>query len=153
MENIIWGVLLTLVAGLLVWLGVRHREKARQQYEADSRRCTAATTMTIESLEASEEEWWRENDDGSREPVRSTVYAPAFVYTVDGHTYRYASRRAASTYSVGQQVPGYYDPADPSCITENKPRRPILGGVGYFLCAAFLLVFAVMTFAGEVYFF
>lgn len=37
MENIIWGVLLTLVAGLLVWLGVRHRKKARQQYEADSR--------------------------------------------------------------------------------------------------------------------
>ena len=29
MENIIWGVLLTLVAGLLVWLGVRHRKKAR----------------------------------------------------------------------------------------------------------------------------
>lgn len=38
MENIIWGVLLTLEAGLLVWLGVRHRKKARQQYEADSRR-------------------------------------------------------------------------------------------------------------------
>lgn len=37
MENIIWGVLLTLGAGLLVWLGVRHRKKA-QQYEADSRR-------------------------------------------------------------------------------------------------------------------
>lgn len=55
MENIIWGVLLTLVAGLLVWLGVRHRKKARQQYEADSRRCTAVTAMTIESLEASEE--------------------------------------------------------------------------------------------------
>ena len=29
MENIIWGVLLTLGAGLLVWLGVRHRKKAR----------------------------------------------------------------------------------------------------------------------------
>lgn len=38
MENIIWGVLLTLGAGLLVWLGVRYRKKARQQYEADSRR-------------------------------------------------------------------------------------------------------------------
>lgn len=43
MENIIWGVLLTLGAGLVAWLGIRHR-KARQQYEADSRRYTAVTT-------------------------------------------------------------------------------------------------------------
>ena len=84
MENIIWGVLLTLGAGLVAWLGIRHRRKARQQYEADSRRYTAVTTMTIESLEASEEEWWR-------------------------------------------------------------------AALAIFLCAAFLLVFAVMTFAGEVY--
>lgn len=56
MENIIWGVLLTLGAGLVAWLGIRHRRKARQQYEADSRRYTAVTTMTIEHLEASEEE-------------------------------------------------------------------------------------------------
>ena len=55
-ENIIWGVLLTLGAGLVAWLGIRHRRKARQQYEADSRRYTAVTTMTIEHLEASEEE-------------------------------------------------------------------------------------------------
>lgn len=50
-------------------------------------------------------------------------------------------------------IPARVPRAGDFCITENKPRRPILGGVGYFLCAAFLLVFAVMTFAGEVYFF
>lgn len=152
MENIFWGVLLALVAVLLAWLGVRHRKAARRKYEADSQRYTAATTMTIESLEKLEEDWWREGDDGNQQLVHSIVYAPTFVYTVDGNTYRYVSRQAASNYSVGQCVPGYYDPADPSRITENKPRRPVLGGGLYFFCAAFLLFFAVALIAGELYY-
>lgn len=62
--------------------------------------------MTIERLDPSEVEWWQEDADGNREMYRSTVYAPTFVYTVDGTTYRYSSSQATSTYSVGQQVHG-----------------------------------------------
>ena len=82
---------------------------------------------------------------------RSTVHAPTFVYTVDGTTYRYSSSQATSTYSVGQQVMGYYDPSNPAHITENKPRRPVLGGVGYFICAAVLLVLGAISIVEEFY--
>ena len=53
---------------------------------------------------------------------------------------------------MGRQVTGYYDPADPSCITENRPRKPILGGFFFFAFAAFLLFFAYWSFTGELYF-
>ena len=43
---------------------------------------------------------------------------------------------------------GYYDPTRPDCITENKPRKPVLGGMCFFMFAAFLLWFGIMSFAG-----
>ena len=33
-------------------------------------------------------------------------------------------------------------------ITENKPRKPVLGGMCFFMFAAFLLWFGIMSFAG-----
>lgn len=153
MENIIWGVLLTLAGVLVAWLGVRRRKNARKQYESDAQVYTASTTMTVVEVEESEFEEWRELDDGRRELERTTVYAPTYEYTVDGKTYRHRSSRYSSGVSVGQRVMGYYDPADPSHITDTKPRKPVLGGFGFFACAVFLLAFAVVTFAGMVEFY
>ena len=48
---------------------------------------------------------------------------------------------------------GYYDPSNPAHITENKPRRPVLGGVGYFICAAVLLVLGAISIVEEFYMF
>lgn len=151
MENIILGLILTLSAVLVAWLGVRRRKKLQKSYAVDVLRYTASTPMTIVDLEESVLETWEERDDGSRELRQTKVYAPTYEYTVNGKTYQYASRQSSSGLFVGKRVTGYYDPADPSCITENKPRKPVLGGFGYFACAVFLLVFAVMAFAGEVY--
>ena len=53
---------------------------------------------------------------------------------------------------LGRQVVGYYDPAKPECITENRPRKPAFGGAYCFLWAAFLLFFGIMTFTGQVSF-
>lgn len=49
---------------------------------------------------------------------------------------------------LGRQVVGYYDPTRPDRITENKPRKPVLGGMCFFMFAAFLLWFGIMSFAG-----
>ena len=43
---------------------------------------------------------------------------------------------------------GYYDPTDPSRITEYKPRRPIFGGFFFFFGAALLLLIAILIFTG-----
>lgn len=153
MESIALGFLLTLAAALLAWLGVRHRKKARKDYEVNSRIYTAATTMTVIKLDESEFEWWDDREDGSRELRRDTVFTPTYSYTVDGKTYQYRSDRSDSTSSLGRQVTGYYDPSDPSRITEVKPKKPILGGGGYFACAIFLLFFAVMCFIDNFCFF
>ena len=103
--------------------------------------------MTVVELDERMMETWRDMDDGSRVTEWSTVYAPTYEYTVDGKTYRHRSRQYVSDVSMGQRVTGYYDPADPTRITDSKPRKPILGGFAYFACAIFLLVFSVMTFA------
>ena len=74
---------------------------------------------------------------------------PTYEYTVSGKTYRYASRQTVSgKRELGRQVVGYYDPTRPDCITENKPRKPVLGGMCFFMFAAFLLWFGIMSFAG-----
>ena len=68
---------------------------------------------------------------------------------MNGKTYRYASRQTVSgKRELGRQVVGYYDPTRPDRITENKPQKPVLGGMCFFMFAAFLLWFGIMSFAG-----
>lgn len=152
MGNIMWGIVFLLAGVVLVWLGIRQRKRAQRDYEDDVRRYTASTVMTVVHLDESVLETWEDRDDGGRELRRETVYQPTYEYTVDGKTYRYASRQCVSSRDMGRQVTGYYDPADPSCITENRPRKPILGGFFFFAFAAFLLFFAYWSFTGELYF-
>ena len=149
MGNIMWGIVFLLAGVVLVWLGIRQRKRAQRDYEDDVRRYTASTVMTVVHLDESVLETWEDRDDGGRELRRETVYQPTYEYTVDGKTYRYASRQCVSRRDMGRQVTGYYDPADPSCITENRPRKPILGGFFFFAFAAFLLFFAYWSFTGE----
>ena len=151
MGNIMWGIVFLLAGVVLVWLGIRQWKRAQRDYEDDVRRYTASTVMTVVHLDESVLETWEDRDDGGRELRRETVYQPTYEYTVDGKTYRYASRQCVSSRDMGRQVTGYYDPADPSCITENRPRKPILGGFFFFAFAAFLLFFAYWSFTGELY--
>lgn len=151
MENTIWGTIFALAAVLLVWLGIRRRKAAHRDYEDDLQRYTASTMMKVVQLDESILETWEERDNGSRELCRQTVYLPTYEYTVDGRLYQYRSRQSFSgKWALGRQVAGYYDPSNPSVITENKPRRPIFGGFAFFAGAAFMLFFAIGTFAGIV---
>lgn len=145
MEELLWPILMLLAAALLLYLGIRSRKSAYQGYQDDLQRYTATTTMTITNVEKRITERWEDRDDGSREIVYDTDYLPTYEYTVDGKTYQYLSRQ--STYgpkAVGKQVPGYYDPKNPESITENKPQKPVLGGVLFFLMAAILAVFGLV---------
>lgn len=145
MEELLWPILMLLAAALLLYLGIRSRKNAYQGYQDDLLRYTATTTMTITNVEKRITERWEDRDDGSREIVYDTDYLPTYEYTVDGKTYQYLSRQ--STYgpkAVGKQVPGYYDPKNPESITENKPQKPVLGGVLFFLMAAILAVFGLV---------
>ena len=154
MENILWGTVLILAAALMAWLGVRQRRSAQEDFARDAQRYTASTVMKVARLEESTRETWEDRDDGTRELRQETVYLPTYEYTVDGRTYQYQSRRALSgKWALGRQVPGYYDPADPSAVTENKPGKPVLGGLFFFAGAVFLLLFALMAFTGQVLFF
>ncbi|MCI6383828.1 MAG: DUF3592 domain-containing protein [Subdoligranulum variabile] len=113
------------------------------------RRYTGTTMMKVVWVEESVDERWEQQEDGSEQLRRETVYLPTYEYTVNGRTYRYASRQTLSSKrELGRQVVGYYDPNRPDRITENKPRKPVFGGTGFFLFAAFLLWFGIMSFAG-----
>ncbi len=139
MEELLWPIVLLLLAALLIYLGIRSRKNAYLSYQDDLQRYTATTPMTIASVEKRVTERWEDRDDGSREIVYDTDYLPTYEYTVDGKTYHYSSRQ--STYgpkAVGKQVTGYYDPKNPESITENKPQKPILGGFLFFLLAVIL---------------
>ena len=63
-----------------------------------------------------------------------------------------SSRRTAANSCAGRQSifqpMSYYDPTRPDRITENKPRKPVLGGMCFFMFAVFLLWFGIMSFAG-----
>lgn len=145
MEELLWPIMMLLAAALLLYLGIRSRKSAYQGYQDDLLRYTATTTMTITNVEKRITERWEDRDDGSREIVYDTDYLPTYEYTVDGKTYQYLSRQ--STYgpkAVGKQVPGYYDPKNPESITENKPQKPVFGGVLFFLMAAILAVFGLV---------
>ena len=142
---------LLLGAILLFWLGTRHRKKVYAEYEDDSQKYTATTTMTLIKQTKSETQRWEDKGDGNQELVTDICYLPTYEYTVNGRTYRYSSRQSLSgKRDLGRQVVGYYDPAKPERITENRPRRSVLGGIGFFVFAAFLLWFGIMTFTGQV---
>ena len=149
MEYIIWGTVFTIAAVVLVWLGVRRRQSVKKGYERDVKKYTASTMMKVVWIEESVNERWEQQEDGSEQLRRETVYLPTYEYTVNGKTYRYASRQTVSgKRELGRQVVGYYDPTRPDRITENKPRKPVLGGMCFFMFAAFLLWFGIMSFAG-----
>ena len=145
MEELLWPIMMLLAAALLLYLGIRSRKNAYQGYQDDLQRYTATTTMTITNVEKRITERWEDRDDGSREIVYDTDYLPTYEYTVDGKPYRYQSRQSTfGPKAVGKQVPGYYDPKNPESITENKPQKPVLGGVLFFLMAAILAVFGLV---------
>ena len=148
-RNITAGIGFILGAVSVAWLGVRQRKGARQEYEDTVRRYTGTTMMKVVWIEESVNERWEQQEDGSEQLRRETVYLPTYEYTVNGKTYRYASRQTVSgKRELGRQVVGYYDPTRPDRITENKPRKPVLGGMCFFMFAAFLLWFGIMSFAG-----
>ena len=149
MEEMLWGIALALGAVVMALLGVRQRKHAQASYQEDVKRYTASTTMKVVHLEESVLETWEEQEDGSQELRRETVYSPTYEYTVDGKTYQYISRSCLSSRrDLGRLVMGYYDPTDPSRITEYKPRRPIFGGFFFFFGAALLLLIAILIFTG-----
>lgn len=151
MQYITAGIGFLLAAVLMAWLGVRRRKSAQKEYEDDMRRYTGTTMMKVIWIEESADERWEHQKDGSDRLRRETVYLPTYEYTVNGKTYQYASRQALSgKQELGRQVMGYYDPTKPERITENRPRRSVLGGIGFFVFAAFLLWFGIMTFTGNV---
>ena len=144
MDNVTLAVLLMLAAVLAVWLGIRSRRRAFSQFEEDRKHYTGVTSMEIVDIERSDIQRWEDNDDGSRELRHQNVYLPTYEYTVDGRTYRYSSNHDyGSATGVGRSVPGYYDPADPSVITENAVTKPVLGGFAFFLCAVVMVFIAV----------
>lgn len=145
MEELLWPIMMLLAAALLLYLGIRSRKNADQGYQDDLQRYTATTTMTITNVEKRITERWEDRDDGSREIVYDTDYLPTYEYTVDGTPYHYQSRQSTfGPKALGKQVPGYYDPKNPESITENKPQKPVLGGVLFFLMAAILAVFGLV---------
>ena len=145
MEELLWPIVLLLLAALLIYLGIRSRKNAYLSYQDDLQRYTAATPMTITSVEKRVTERWEDRDDGNQELVTDIAYLPTYEYSVDGKTYHYPSRQSTfGPKAVGKQVTGYYDPKHPESITENKPQKPVLGGFLFFLLAAFLAVFGLV---------
>ena len=150
MQYITAGIGFLLAAVLMAWLGVRRRKSAQKEYKDDMRRYTGTTMMKAVWIEESADERWEHQKDGSDRLRRETYYLPTYEYTVNGTTYRYSSHQSLSGKRVlGRQVVGYYDPAKPECITENRPRKPVLGGFLFFFGALILLFFGIMTFTGN----
>ena len=151
MQYITAGIGFLLAAVLMAWLGVRRRKSAQKEYEDDVRRYTGTTMMKVVWIEESADERWAHQKDGSDRLRRETYYLPTYEYTVNGTTYRYSSRQSLSgKRDLGRQVMGYYDPAKPERITENRPRKPVLGGFLFFFGALILLFFGIMTFTGNI---
>lgn len=151
MQYITAGIGFLLAAVLMAWLGVRRRKSAQKEYEDEMRRYTAHTMMKIVRIEESVEERWEHQEDGSDQLRRETVYLPTYEYAVNGRTYQYASHQGLSSKrDLGRQVVGYYDPDQPDHITENRPRKPVLGGFLFFFGALILLFFGIMTFTGNI---
>lgn len=144
------GLLMIAASILLVWLGIRRRKRAYEEYQTDSRVYTAETPMTIVNLDKRITEVWEDTPDGKRELRYYTEYVPTYEYTVAGTTYHFIGSKVSLTDNgVGSTVTGYYDPRNPNNITEFKPAKPALGGFAYFLGAAALIFFAFVTILGE----
>ena len=75
---------LLLGAILLFWLGTRHRKKVYADYEDDSQKYTATTTMTLIKQTKSETQRWEDKGDGNQELVTDICYLPTYEYTVNG---------------------------------------------------------------------
>ena len=78
---------LLLGAILLFWLGTRHRKKVYAEYEDDSQKYTATTTMTLIKQTKSETQRWEDKGDGNQELVTDICYLPTYEYTVNGEVY------------------------------------------------------------------
>ena len=153
MQYITAGIGFLLAAVLMAWLGVHRRKSAQKEYGDDVRRYTGTTMMKVVWIEESVVERWEHQENGSDRLRRETYYLPTYEYTVNGTTYRYSSRQSLSgKRDLGRQVVGYYDPDRPDHITENRPRKPVLGGFLFFFGALILLFFGIMTFTGQVAF-
>ena len=153
MQYITAGIGFLLAAVLMAWLGVHRRKSAQKEYEDDVRRYTGTTMMKVVWIEEAADERWEHQEDGSDRLRRETYYLPTYECTVNGTTYRYSSRQSLSgKRDLGWQVVGYYDPDRPDHITENRPRKPVLGGFLFFFGALILLFFGIMTFTGQVAF-
>ena len=153
MQYITAGIGFLLAAVLMAWLGVHRRKSAQKEYEDDVRWYTGTTMMKVVWIEESADERWEHQKDGSDRLRRETYYLPTYECTVNGTTYRYSSRQSLSgKRDLGRQVVGYYDPDRPDHITENRPRKPVLGGFLFFFGALILLFFGTMTFTGQVAF-
>ena len=141
MENLLPALILPLVIALMVWLGLRSRKSAIAGYEDDKQRYTATATMTVTDIRQEDVERWEEQEDGTRLEGCTTVNLPTYEYTVDGKTYRYASRQDTCR-PVGACVTGYYDPNNPKLIQEDPVRPPDFAGFFFFLIGG------AMIFAG-----
>ena len=74
---------LLLGAILLFWLGTRHRKKVYAEYEDDSQKYTATTTMTLIKQRKSETQRW---EDQPQKPVLGGVlfFIPGVVLLIFG---------------------------------------------------------------------
>lgn len=105
---------LLLGAILLFWLGTRQRKKVYAEYEDDSQKYTATTTMTLIKQTKSETQRWEDKGDGNQELVTDICYLPTYEYTVNGEVYHYTSRHGSDTVQKpGMQRTGYYEPSNP----------------------------------------
>lgn len=99
------------------------------------RRYTGTTMMKVVWIEESVNERWEQQEDGSEQLRRETVYLPTYEYTVNGKTYRYASRQTVSgKRELGRQVVGITIPPGPTVLP--KTSRESLFWVG---CASLCL--------------
>ena len=79
MEDILWGLGLTLAAIPLAWLGIRFRRIAQKAYADDVKRYSASTMMKVVSITESVMETWENQDDGSSRLRREKVYLPLML--------------------------------------------------------------------------
>lgn len=125
---------LLLGAILLFWLGTRHRKKVYADYEDDSQKYTATTTMTLIKQTKSETQRWEDKGDGNQELVTDICYLPTYEYTVNGEVYHYTSRHGSDTVQKpGMQRTGYYENRPIPKISQNISRKNRYLGVSSFL--------------------
>lgn len=152
MEELLWPIILLLLAALLLFLGIRYRRNSYASYEEDAERCTAAAPLTVTDVDKREEEQWEDREDGSRELMHYAIYTTTISYTVNGQNYTQTiTERYAASYTVGQQITGYYDPANPGRVLLGKPKKPVLSGIAFFLGAAILVVFGIIRLYNALY--